>query len=90
MAGMPREIIAKSTEILHQLELQRSSDDGMQQKIKSIPTQQLSFFHAEPDPLTEKVKEFLQSFDVNRITPIESMLKWVELKQIISKNEDSN
>jgi len=90
MAGMPREIIAKSTEILHQLELQRSSDAGMQQKIKSIPTQQLSFFHAEPDPLTEKVKEFLQSFDVNRITPIESMLKWMELKQIISKNEDSN
>lgn len=85
MAGMPRYVVERANEILHQLE-QKSIDAGdLDAKVKQInqPAMQLSIFGAEPDPVLEALKEQLQDVDLNRLTPIECMLKLDELKKML-------
>jgi len=43
----------------------------------------LSFFDAEPDPVLTELKEQLEEVDLNRLTPIECMLKLDELKKLL-------
>lgn len=85
MAGMPRYVVERANEILGQLE-QKSIDAGdLDEKIKKInaPAMQLSFFDAEPDPVLTELKEQLEEVDLNRLTPIECMLKLDELKKLL-------
>ena len=85
MAGMPRYVVERANEILGQLE-QKSIDTGdLSEKVKKInaPAMQLSFFDAEPDPVLTELKEQLEEVDLNRLTPIECMLKLDELKKLL-------
>lgn len=85
MAGMPRYVVERANEILGQLE-QKSIDTGdLNEKVKKInaPAMQLSFFDAEPDPVLTELKEQLEEIDLNRLTPIECMLKLDELKKLL-------
>jgi DNA mismatch repair protein MutS len=85
MAGMPRYVVERANEILGQLE-QKSIDTGdLSEKVKQInaPAMQLSFFDAEPDPVLTELKEQLEEIDLNRLTPIECMLKLDELKKLL-------
>lgn len=85
MAGMPRYVVERANEILGQLE-QKSIDTGdLDEKVKKIaaPAMQLSFFDAAPDPALTQLKEQLEEVDLNRLTPIECMLKLDELKKIL-------
>ncbi|WP_052593016.1 DNA mismatch repair protein MutS [Aureispira sp. CCB-QB1] len=85
MAGMPRYVVERANEILGQLE-QKSIDAGdLDEKIKKInaPAMQLSFFDAAPDPVLAELKEQLEEVDLNRLTPIECMLKLDELKKLL-------
>lgn len=85
MAGMPRYVVERANEILGQLE-QKSIDTGdLDEKVKKInaPAMQLSFFDAEPDPVLTELKEQLEEVDLNRLTPIECMLKLDELKKLL-------
>lgn len=85
MAGMPRYVVERANEILGQLE-QKSIDAGdLDQKVKQInaPAMQLSFFDAAPDPKLTALKEQLEDVDLNRLTPIECMLKLDELKKML-------
>jgi DNA mismatch repair protein MutS len=90
MAGMPKQVVERAGEILHQLEEKRvnsSEETTIAGKLKQTkaPVVQMSFFDAEPDPRFEKVKDYLSSLDLNRLTPIECMLKLVEVKKILEE-----
>lgn len=84
MAGMPGFVVERSHEILLQLE-QKSIDVGdLAEKIQHTSTPvQLSFFDQSTDPKLLELKSILEEMDVNRLTPLDCMLKLVELKKMI-------
>ncbi|OFY65917.1 MAG: DNA mismatch repair protein MutS [Bacteroidetes bacterium RIFCSPLOWO2_02_FULL_36_8] len=83
MAGMPDMVIRRAEEILHHLEKDRMHEKT-KKKISEIPVSnfQLSLFNAE-NPVYEKIKKILESLDTNAITPVEALLKLVELKGLV-------
>lgn len=94
MAGMPREIIVRASEILKDLESKSIDSDGMKDsgeikdKLAQVNTQniQLSIFDAV-DETAGKLKTMLSELSINSMTPIECMMKLNELKQIL-EDED--
>lgn len=87
MAGMPREIISRAMEILQDLEQKRienpATDSNLRTNAKNIMPNnfQLSLFETV-DPAVAQMKELIKSLDLNRMTPIECMLKLHELKKL--------
>jgi DNA mismatch repair protein MutS len=84
MAGMPPTLIDRANEIL--LELENSRDSGqaalpsgqtMQQL--SLPKIQLSIFDAHSATF-EEIRILLDAVDINRLTPVEALLKLQEIK----------
>ncbi len=92
MAGMPKIIIERASEILHQLEQKSISSDGinmdheLKNKVSNIsaPAYQLSIFETV-DPSIGKVKQVIQEADINTMTPIECMMKLHELKKLLEE-----
>ncbi|HEY6063222.1 MAG TPA: DNA mismatch repair protein MutS, partial [Chitinophagaceae bacterium] len=91
MAGMPPSLIERANEILRHLESihedssgsgVRSSESGNSTpKIKSLslPQVQLSIFDAHSETF-EEIRKLLQDLDINRLTPVEALLKLQEIK----------
>jgi DNA mismatch repair protein MutS len=80
MAGMPPSLIQRSNEILKQLE-EKHVDEQATEKIKKIaaPKVQLSIFDAHSQTFNE-IRDILDGIDVNRLTPVEALLKLQEIK----------
>jgi DNA mismatch repair protein MutS len=89
MAGMPRSIVQRAKEILHELE-KKSFDTGnenndISEKLDNVNSaMQLSIFETV-DPTAGKIKEALLEIDIHRMTPIECMIKLNELKKMIDE-----
>lgn len=89
MAGMPKSIILRATEILTTLE-QKSIESGgnssldSTETMKSLSTQamQLSIFETA-DPIAGQLKEILGDIQLNQMTPIECMMKLHEMKKML-------
>lgn len=83
MAGMPPRLTDRANEILADLE-DKNKDNDLQQKIKKMPSQtyQLNIFEGLADDLSQ-IKEKLFAVDINRLTPVEALLKLNELKEIV-------
>ena len=86
MAGMPPSLIERANEILLQLEQSRNNreenkGDNLDEKIQqlSIPKMQLSIFDAHSDTF-EEIRTLLNAVDINRLTPVEALLKLQEVK----------
>ncbi len=81
MAGMPVSLIERANEILKQLEDQRSSGD-LQNQLKNLPTQkmQLNIFDVHSQTF-EDIRKTLEGIDINRLTPVEALLRLQEIKQ---------
>ena len=83
MAGMPPQLINRANEILKQLELSR--EDGkaanVDESIKNLnsPKMQLSIFDAHSATFDE-IRNLLEAVDINRLTPVEALLKLQEIK----------
>ena len=83
MAGMPPSLIDRANEILVQLE--NSRDEGKQnnleQGVKQLnnPKMQLSIFDAHSITF-EEIRQLLEAVDINRLTPVEALLKLQEIK----------
>lgn len=92
MAGMPKEIIQRAQEILVELEQKTistqqniTSDRPTKAPVKNIPpSYQLSIFETV-DTTAGKLKSTIQSLDINTMSPIECMLKLVELKKLMDE-----
>lgn len=83
MAGMPNSLIQRANEILKQLE-EKHVDEGADEKMKKIasPKMQLSIFDAHSQTFNE-IRELLDGIDINRLTPVEALLKLQEIKSRI-------
>ncbi len=83
MAGMPRTVVERANEIMHQLEKSHSGE-LLPSKNKKEDKQdyQLSFFQLD-DPVLSQIKEDILNTDINTLTPVEALLKLNEIKKII-------
>ncbi len=93
MAGMPLSLIKRANEILMQLELQHVAEEMSEQehkdnvhssianKVKHLntPQFQLSIFDAHSQTF-EEIRTLLSTIDINRLTPVEALLKLQEIK----------
>jgi len=91
MAGMPPSLIERANEILQLLE-ERSqkaeaggqNSETLKEKVKalSLPKMQLSIFDAHTETFDE-IRKLLGGIDINRLTPVEALLKLQEIKNKI-------
>ena len=83
MAGMPPQLIDRANEILLQLENSRDSgkENNLDKSIKNLnnPKMQLSIFDAHSITF-EEIRKLLEAVDINRLTPVEALLKLQEIK----------
>lgn len=80
MAGMPSRVIQRANAILSKLEKDHSSDN----LTKALPTKddiQLSFFQLD-DPVLEQIRDEIMRIDIDRLTPVEALLKLHEIKNL--------
>lgn len=92
MAGMPSSLIKRANEILEQLETHaiHSGPDAvpnslpLEEKVKEIggPKMQLSIFDVHTQTF-ESIRSTLEGIDINRLTPVEALLKLQEIKNMI-------
>lgn len=87
MAGMPKSIVKRSSEILKQLESENRQDGISSKPVKAIASAaegyQLSFFQLD-DPVLSQVRDEIKNLDVNNLTPLEALNKLNDIKRIIS------
>jgi len=85
MAGMPKAIVQRANEILHQLEAKSLDKENLSDVIPpSTSNLQLSIFETS-DPAIAKIKEAFQHLDINSMTPIECMMKLNELASLLEE-----
>jgi DNA mismatch repair protein MutS len=90
MAGMPPSLISRANEILAQLEAKHVDDASLAQGDKltaavknlSAPQLQLSIFDAHSQAF-EEIRKILDAVDINRLTPVEALLKLQEIKSMV-------
>jgi len=92
MAGMPPKLIDRANEVLQQLESKhvnvgeenvdspKSKDLSSNIKKLSAPKLQLSIFDAHSETFDE-IRKMLNNIDINRLTPVEALMKLNEIKQ---------
>ena len=83
MAGMPQALLQRANEILRQLE-EKNVDDGIAQHVGklSAPKLQLSIFDAHTETF-EDIRKLIENVDINRLTPVEALLKLQEIKGLL-------
>ncbi|MFD2920074.1 DNA mismatch repair protein MutS [Terrimonas rubra] len=95
MAGMPPSLIQRANEILAQLETQHvgstapdaaiisgvAQSQQVKETLKSVtaPQMQLSIFDAHSETFKD-IRQVLEGIDINRLTPVEALLKLQEIK----------
>ena len=85
MAGMPATLINRANEILKQLEESRGGENtALKEEMKKItgPRLQLSIFDAHSQTF-EQIRKMLQELDINRLTPVEALLKLNEIRGLL-------
>lgn len=89
LAGMPTLLIERANEILRWLESKHQDEDAatgtLEQKMKQLAgpkagQMQLSIFDAHSEVFDE-IRRMLEGMDINRLTPVEALLKLNEIKQ---------
>lgn len=80
MAGMPPSLLKRAEEILHQLE-DKHVGAPIEESLKRIesPKMQMSIFDAHTETF-HHIRQLLQDIDINRLTPVEALLKLQEIK----------
>lgn len=83
MAGMPPDLLQRAKEILKSLE-SKAVDGSVAENLKNItaPKLQLSIFDAHSQTF-DSMRTMLESVDINRLTPVEALLKLQEIKNLL-------
>ncbi len=84
MAGMPAKVVQRANEILKQLENMHSpafKGDVLKAE-NGNSSYQLSFFQLN-DPVLEQIREEIKSTDVNKLSPIDALLKLNNIKKLV-------
>ena len=80
MAGMPSRVIQRANAIMGKLEKDHSSDE-LTAALPSKDDVQLSFFQLD-DPVLEQIRDEIVRIDIDRLTPVEALLKLHEIKKL--------
>lgn len=85
MAGMPPALINRANEVLAGLEDKHAGAAPIKDKLKEValPKMQLSIFDAHSATFDE-IRQLLENTDINRLTPVEALLKLQEIKSKIN------
>jgi len=80
MAGMPPSLLQRAEEILLQLE-DKHVDSPIENSLRKMeaPKMQLSIFDAHTETF-QHIRLLLENIDINRLTPVEALLKLQEIK----------
>lgn len=85
MAGMPKSIVKRADDILHQLETD-NRQQGIAKPTAEIAANrsgmQLSFFQLD-DPILSQIRDEILNLDVNNLTPLEALNKLNDIKKIV-------
>jgi DNA mismatch repair protein MutS len=84
MAGMPKSILFRAQRILVELEKKETEIGGQRPKVPAQNPMQLSIFE-HVDPLAAKLKEMIADLNINQLTPVECMLKLIEMKKFMDE-----
>jgi DNA mismatch repair protein MutS len=82
MAGMPADLVERAKEILKQLETKSVDSQTPNLSQLSAPKLQLSIFDAHSETF-EAIRTLVSSFDINRLTPVEALMKLNEIKNLL-------
>ena len=84
MAGMPPALVRRAEELLHQLENKHvgSPISDTLKSITPVPKMQLSIFDAHTETF-QQIRQLLEDLDINRLTPVEALLKLQEIKNTL-------
>ena len=89
MAGMPKSIVKRASEILRQLEKENRQEgisvgntSGGKAQRQQQDGVQLSFFQLD-DPVICQIRDEILHLDVDRLTPIEALNKLNDIKKIV-------
>lgn len=81
LAGIPKAVIARSQQILTQLELKNNIKENLSSE--DFNEEQLTLFQSGKDPITEALKEKISAIDINQLTPLQAMNLLQELKNTL-------
>jgi len=83
LAGIPKEVIKRGSEILTRLEL----SGNLQDKIRKKKEVQLTLFSGktEEDKLARDIKQDILTTDINKLSPIDALNKIQEWKEMLDK-----
>ncbi len=87
MAGMPKTVVARASELLVQLEQKHiDKTDGssqLQQSLRQVQTVQTAVYEPINDEIAAQLKAELDNIDLNTLTPMDCMMKLAILKKIM-------
>ena len=85
MAGMPRSVVARSEEILAELERSHNRQE-LAKPIDDIVSgregMQLSFFQLD-DPVLKQIRDEILGIDINNLTPVEALNKLYNIQKLL-------
>lgn len=84
MAGMPSKVLNRANQILKKLEAERTGGENIKESLRKVQNQalQLQMFAVE-DPVLVKVRDILNSIDVNTLTPVEALMKLDDIQRTL-------
>ena len=82
MAGVPRIVVNRANQILKQLETDRVNINTNGSSKKTSSNVQMNLFQIN-DPKATEIINLLDNLDVDTLTPIESIMKLNEIKQLL-------
>ncbi len=89
LAGMPRGIVSRASEVLHTLEEanRRGAQEHPAPSPKAVPEaaegMQLSFFQLD-DPVLTQIRDEILNTDINNLTPVAALNKLNDIKKILT------
>jgi DNA mismatch repair protein MutS len=86
MAGMPPSLLQRADEIMRQLE-EKQVGEHLGEQVRRLagpntPQMQLSIFDAHTETFAT-IRRLLEELDINRLTPVEALLKLQEIKGLL-------
>jgi len=84
LAGMPNKIVLRANEILHFLEKDHRKNTKAK-KLADLPKENFQMNLFEADPRMKEIRELLDSIDINRMSPVEALLKLNEILSLMKK-----
>jgi DNA mismatch repair protein MutS len=88
MAGMPKSVVKRANEILHELE-QSHEGKTLSRPITDVARNreglQLSIFQLD-DPVLKQIRDEIKNTDINNLTPLEALNKLNEIKKLTGLN----